>query len=82
MQFISNIVNDFLKVGLSPFKKKIICFSDSPSKKMKNPFYFILKALSVLKRFKFLVLTFWECRKNGLIRKIRLTAQSCKLKKY
>ena len=36
---------------------------------MKNGFYFILKALSVLKIF---VLTFWACRENGLIRKVRL----------
>ena len=33
-------------------------------------FYFILKALFVLKIFKFL-LTFWACRKNKLIRKSR-----------
>ena len=32
----------------------IICFNDSPSKMMKNAFYFILKALFVLKIFKFL----------------------------
>ena len=32
----------------------IICFSDSPSKMMKNAFYFILKALFILKVFKFL----------------------------
>ena len=37
---------------------------------MKNAFYFILKALFVLKIIKFFVLTFWACRKNGLIRKI------------
>ena len=36
---------------------------------MKNVFYFILKALSVLKIFQFLIMTFWSCRKNGLIRK-------------
>ena len=34
---------------------------------MKNAFYFILKAFYVLKIFKFL--SFWTCRKNGLIRK-------------
>ena len=39
---------------------------------MKNAFYFILKALSVLKIFKVFVTTFWPSRKNGLIRKIRL----------
>ena len=44
-----------LKVGLSPSKK--ICvnwFIESPLKMMKNAFYFILKALFVLKIFKFL----------------------------
>ena len=43
----------------------IICFNDSPSKIMKNAFYFILKALFVLKIF----------RKNDLIRKIRLISK-------
>ena len=43
-------------------------------------FYFILKALFVLKIFKYLPI--WSCRKNGLIRKIRLisklmTSQPC-----
>ena len=35
-------------------KKIIICFNDSPSKIMKNALYFILKAIFVLKIFKFL----------------------------
>ena len=35
-------------------KKFFVCFNDSPSKVMKNAFYFILKALFVLKIFKFL----------------------------
>ena len=39
---------------------------------MNNAFYFILKALFVLKIFKFFVLTFWACRENGFIRKIIL----------
>ena len=43
-----------LKVGLSPSKKKIICFNDSPSKVMINAFYFILKTLFVLKILKYL----------------------------
>ena len=38
----------------SDLPKKIICFNDSPSKMMKDAFYFILKALLVLKVFKFL----------------------------
>ena len=40
---------------------------------MKNAFYFILKALFVLKIFKFLSRLFGQ--KNGLIRKIRLTSK-------
>ena len=47
--------HQILKVGLSHSKKKFfICFSDSPSKLMKNAFYFILKTLFVLKISKFL----------------------------
>ena len=46
---------DMFKVGLSPSKKFfIICFNDSPSKMIKNAFYFILKVLFFLKIFKFL----------------------------
>ena len=37
-----------------PKKNFIICFFESPLKTMKNAFYFILKALFVLKTFKFL----------------------------
>ena len=44
----------FFKVGLSLFKLKIICFNDSPLKMMKNTFYFISKAIFVLKISKFL----------------------------
>ena len=43
-----------IKVGLSPSKKNFICFKDSPSKMLKNAFYFILKVIFVLKIFKFL----------------------------
>ena len=43
-----------LKVRLSPSQISFfICFNDSPSKMMKNAFHFILKALFVLKIFKF-----------------------------
>ena len=46
----------FFKFGLLPSKKKMffICFNGSPSKMMKNAFYFILKSLFVLKTFKLL----------------------------
>ena len=43
-----------LKVGLSPPKKnRVISFIKSPLKVMKNTFYFVLKALFILKIFKF-----------------------------
>ena len=45
-----------VKVRLPPSKKKF-CFinvTESPLNMMKNAFYFILKALFVLKKFKFL----------------------------
>ena len=64
------------KVGLSSSKKiRVICLIESPLKIMKNAFYFILRALSVLKIFKFLSYLFWSFRKNGLIRKIILTSK-------
>ena len=45
----------YLKVGVSLSKKIcVICFTESPLTMMKNAFYFILKALFVLKIFKFL----------------------------
>ena len=53
------------KVGLSTSKKKImICFNDSPSKMMKIAFYFILKALFVLKMFKLLSWLFGHAEKT------------------
>ena len=43
------------KVRLLPSKKIcVICVIESPLKVMKNAFYFILKAIFVLKIFKFL----------------------------
>ena len=63
---------NLLKVGLWPSKKfLVICLIEIPLKVMKNAFYFILKALFVLKISSFChgVLVI---KKNGLIRKIRL----------
>ena len=50
-----------------------IYFNDSPSKFIKNAFYFILKYIFVLKIVKFIFwpVFVWSCRKKGLIRKIR-----------
>ena len=43
------------KVGFSPSNKIcVICLIESPLKMMKNAFYLIVKALFVLKIFKFL----------------------------
>ena len=50
-----NAYHQNVKVGLEPFKKIcVICFIESLSQMMKNAFYFNLKALFVLKIFKFL----------------------------
>ena len=50
-----NYVGSRIKVGFSPSKKNsVVCFIENPFKMMKNAFYFILKALFVLKIFQFL----------------------------
>ena len=55
-----------LKVRLSPPPpQKNTCFNDSPSKMMKNAFYFILKALLVLKIFKVLSSLFGHAEKTA-----------------
>ena len=63
MQLSCNEITEVMKISQMlaslksdyhlPKKKKIcfICFKDSPLKMMKNAFYFILKALLVLKIF-------------------------------
>ena len=48
-----------------PKKNFFIYFSDSPSKMMKNAFYFILKAPYVLKIFKFLSILFGHLEKTA-----------------
>ena len=56
----------FIKVGLSPSKEIcVICLIESPLKMMKNAFYFILKALFVLKIFKFLSRPFGHVGKTA-----------------
>ena len=55
-----------VKVRLSPSKKIcVICLIESPLKVMKNAFYFILKALFVLKIFKFLSRLFGHVGKTA-----------------
>ena len=55
-----------IKVGLSPFKKICVIFLiERPLNVMKNAFYFILKALFVLKTFKFLSQIFGHVGKTA-----------------
>ena len=58
-----------------PKKFWVICLIESPSKVMKNAFYFILKAPLVLKIFQFLSRLFGHVGKNNLIRKIGLISK-------
>ena len=58
-----------------PKKNRFICFNDSPSKIMKNAFYFILKVLFVLKILTFSSWLFGHVEKNGLIKKMRLISK-------
>ena len=53
------------KVELSSSKNCFICFNESPLKLMKNVFYFTVKALFVLKKFKFLSLLFGHVEKRA-----------------
>ena len=63
-----------IKFGISLSKKICdICFIKSPLKMMKNAFWLILKALFVLKIFRFLSWLFGHVEKSDwLIKKIRL----------
>ena len=64
MSLPSLLSDGLIFFGLSPSKKIcIICFTESPLKMMKNAFYFILKALFVLKIFKFLLWLFGHVEK-------------------
>ena len=59
-------INNIFKVGRSPSKKYcVICLIESPLKMMKNALYFILKALFVLKIFKFLSRLFGHVGKTA-----------------
>ena len=63
------LTNSFteLKSDFHLSKKLYYLVDWKPFKNDENAFYFILKALFVT--------TFWSCRKNNLIRKIRLTSK-------
>ena len=48
---ICSYLDNWWKIGPSPSKKNcVICFIENPLKMMKNIFYFILKALFILKQ--------------------------------
>ena len=65
-----------LKVRLSPLKKICtICLIQSLLKVMKNAFYFILKALSILKIFKFLSRHFGHVWKMAWLNRLKLTSK-------
>ena len=61
-------INNILKSD-SHLPKKIICFNDSPSKMIKSAFYLILKALFVLKIYKFLTWPFGYVAKTAWLEK-------------
>ena len=65
-----------VKVALSPSKKIcVICLTESPLKMIKKCHLFHLKSSFRSQDISVFVTTFWSCRKNGLIRKIRLTSK-------
>ena len=56
---------NILKSGSHLSKTYVICFIESPLKVMKNAFYLVLKALFVLKIFKFLSWLFGHAGKTA-----------------
>ena len=63
--FFGKWETDF-KVGLSPSKKVcVICFTERPLKLKRNSFYLILKALFVVKIFKFISWVFGHAGKTA-----------------
>ena len=65
----------WLKVGLSP-SKKVCCLLDwKPFKIDEKCFLFQLKSFFVSQDIYIFVTFFWSCRRNGLIRNIRLTSK-------
>ena len=65
-QNVSEGYSEPFKIELSPSEKFYVnCFIESPLKMMKNAFYFILKALFVLKIYKFLSRLFGHVEKTA-----------------
>ena len=61
-KLVSHTSNIFMKAPKSLIQ---LLATESHLKVMKNVFYFTLKALFVLKTFKFFVFTFWSCWKTA-----------------
>ena len=74
--FFSLAYYEDVKVGSSPSKKVCgICLIESPLKVMKNALYFNLKALFVLKIFKFLSRLFGNAGETAWLEKVRWTSK-------
>ena len=69
-----NNATNSLKSDSYPPKKCVFWFNESPLKMMKNAF-FHLTSLFRSQDIHVFIMTFWTCRKNGLIRKIRLISE-------
>ena len=70
------LLTKLIKVGLSTSRKIcVICLIKGPLKMIENVFLFHLKSSLGSQDVKLFVTTFWSCRKNGLIRKIRSTSK-------
>ena len=65
-----------IKVGLS-HPKKILCYllHWKPLKNHEKCFLFHLKSSFRFQDISVFVMTFWSCRKKGLIRKVKLTSK-------
>ena len=64
-----------IKVGLSPSKKNVVmCFIESSLKNDEECFLFHLKTSFRSQDIHVFIITFWSCKKNSLIRKIRLVS--------
>ena len=77
--FFFILVNTFsfdeFKLGSHLQKKIVICLIESPIKMMKYAFYFILKALFVLKIFKFLSRIVCHVGKTALSERFKLASK-------
>ena len=66
---------NFIKVGLSPSKNNLYLLQWKAFKNAEKCFLFHLKSFSRSHDIYFFLLTFWSCRQDALIRKIRLISK-------